>query len=247
MLKEALSYLVNLAKPTTLDIGQRKFLLDERGGYSPVTEPWPRALDVCTLTSLVDILHHNRDGLNLAELYIHVESPTEVHVHRKLAGPENQRPMVYKVEAELPSLALGKYMGLEEFRIMLLAGFVATEELADVLTIAANYKEDSESAVVDTGITQRVTIKAGAGTIENVSLKPMYNLRPYRTFMEVEQPASNFIFRIRQGGQAALFEADGGAWKYDARERVGSWLRNSLKETLTSNEPGVSVTVPVLV
>lgn len=247
MLKEALTYLVNLAKPVHQELNGRTFILDANGGYSPVSEPWPSALDVCTLTSLVDILHHNRDGLNLAELYIHVESPTEVHVHRKLAGPENQRPMVYKVEAELPSLALGKYMGLEEFRIMLLSCFQATEDLTGILSIAANFKEDTEGAITDNGITQRVVVKAGVSDVATVALKPMYPLRPYRTFQEVEQPESNFIFRLRTGGQAALFEADGGAWKYAARENVGNWLRGALQDALVSDEPGKSITVPVLV
>jgi hypothetical protein len=30
-------------------------------------------------------------------------------------------------------------------------------------------------------------------------------------------------------------------------ENVGAWLRNAFKESLVSNEPGVSVTVQVLV
>ncbi len=247
MLKEAITYLVNLAKPVHQELNGRTFILDANGGYSPVSDPWPRAMEVCTLTSLVDILRHNRDGLDLGHLYIHVESPTEVHVHRKLAGSENQRPMVYKAEAELPGLVLGNYMDLEKFRIMLLSCFQATDALTDILTIAANFKEDTEGAITDNGITQRVAVKTGVSTMETVALKPMYPLRPFRTFQEVEQPESNFIFRLRTGGQAALFEADGGAWKYAARENVGNWLRGALHDALVSDEPGESITVPVLV
>ena len=40
-------------------------------------------------------------------------------------------------------------------------------------------------------------------------------LRPFRTFIEVEQPESKFIFRMREGGRCAIFEADGahGSWR----------------------------------
>lgn len=43
-------------------------------------------------------------------------------------------------------------------------------------------------------------------------------LRPYRTFSEVEQPQSPFVFRVKPDGQGevrmALFEADGKAWEH---------------------------------
>lgn len=60
-------------------------------------------------------------------------------------------------------------------------------------------------------------------------------LKPFRTFPEVEQPASKFIFRMRDGMrdtvEAALFEADGGAWKNEARANISTYLCEQLKET----------------
>jgi hypothetical protein len=54
-------------------------------------------------------------------------------------------------------------------------------------------------------------------------------LSPYRTFRELNQPESAFIFRMRGGGegkapQCALFEADGGKWKLDAVQAIKLWL-----------------------
>ena len=57
---------------------------------------------------------------------------------------------------------------------------------------------------------------------------------PYRTFIEVEQPESKFIFRMREGGACALFEADGGAWKLDAQNAVYEYLKDRLKEEIES-------------
>jgi len=60
-------------------------------------------------------------------------------------------------------------------------------------------------------------------------------LRPYRTFLEIEQPASAFVFRLRRGREGelptcALFEADGGRWKLEAIERIRDYLKEQLSE-----------------
>lgn len=59
-------------------------------------------------------------------------------------------------------------------------------------------------------------------------MKGRRTLRPYRTFREVEQPASEFVFRLRSlNGEVpwcALFEADGGKWKLDAVLKIKAWL-----------------------
>ena len=58
-------------------------------------------------------------------------------------------------------------------------------------------------------------------------------LRPLRTFPEVEQPVSPFVVRFKEGKKAALFNADGGAWKVAAVKSIGSFLRKELEGTNT--------------
>jgi hypothetical protein len=67
-----------------------------------------------------------------------------------------------------------------------------------------------------------------------LNLKPRVDLAPYRTFPEVAQPVSSFVFRARcpEASQPMLMlvEADGGRWKVEAmntlREAMGSWDLN---------------------
>lgn len=54
----------------------------------------------------------------------------------------------------------------------------------------------------------------------------------------VEQPESNFLIRLFDGAQVALFEADGGAWKLDARKNISEYLKNNLSELI---EEGVVI------
>jgi hypothetical protein len=51
---------------------------------------------------------------------------------------------------------------------------------------------------------------------------------PNTSFRELDQPASDFIFRVKNGGGFALFEADGGAWKIAAINAIAAWLKNRL-------------------
>jgi hypothetical protein len=63
---------------------------------------------------------------------------------------------------------------------------------------------------------------------EQVEVKARLSLKPIRTFRELDQPASDFIFRVKNGGGFALFEADGGAWKIAAINAIAAWLKNRL-------------------
>ena len=54
------------------------------------------------------------------------------------------------------------------------------------------------------------------------------------TILEVEQPASDFVFRMKadkyDGILCAIFEADGGAWKVEATQRIKDYLMRELEE-----------------
>lgn len=56
-------------------------------------------------------------------------------------------------------------------------------------------------------------------------------LKPYRTFLEVDQPESAFIFRMKEGHgvECAIFEADGGAWMMEAMQNIKAYLEKELE------------------
>ena len=84
--------------------------------------------------------------------------------------------------------------------------------------------EESQQAIIKTG----VTTKDAAFVPNPVSLIP------YRTFLEVPQPASDFVFRISEGrGGAPAFKlvaADGGLWKSQAVDNVKNYLVKALAD-----------------
>ena len=82
----------------------------------------------------------------------------------------------------------------------------------------------------DNGVTNKTTRKEG---IELAMDREIIKLKPYRTFVEVEQPQTPFIFRatLRNGEvQCALLECDGGAWLNQVRLNIKAYLEAALPD-----------------
>lgn len=75
-------------------------------------------------------------------------------------------------------------------------------------------------------------LKRALRPLQEVEVPSPCRLMPYRTFTEVKQPMSSFIFRVkdndRLGVSCALFEADGGAWKNEAKKNIKEYLEKEL-------------------
>ncbi|HFK2719142.1 TPA: hypothetical protein ACG1DY_004991, partial [Escherichia coli] len=120
----------------------------------------------------------------------------------------------------------------ETFNIKLQSGFVKNEDRDIVLKVVGNIKEEDVKTYGDDGISQSVTAKVGVATLGQVEVPNPVALAPYRTFVEVDQPTSNFVFRMKSGPSSALFEADGGAWKLEAMKNIKTYLEEELAEEL---------------
>ena len=111
---------------------------------------------------------------------------------------------------------------------MMQSSFVDNEDKALILKVVGNVQEKNVSEAGDDGVTQTVVMKTGVATLENVIVPNPVTLAPFRTFPEIEQVDSEFVFRMQSGPRAALFEADGGAWKNEAMRRIKEWLECQL-------------------
>lgn len=110
--------------------------------------------------------------------------------------------------------------------------FAPNEDRDLVLKFAGTVEDGTVAEYGDDGVTQKATIKTGVASKADAVVPNPVNLIPYRTFLEVQQPASDFIFRMKSscGVQCAIFEADGGAWKNEAMSRIKNYLALELSE-----------------
>lgn len=88
--------------------------------------------------------------------------------------------------------------------------------------------KDSKVTTLDNGVTQTVEARKGVALMGNVQVKPRVTLKPFRTFLEVEQPESEFILRLNDSGEINLIGADGGAWKLEAVRNIAAYFEGKL-------------------
>lgn len=71
----------------------------------------------------------------------------------------------------------------------------------------------------------------GVSTTANVKWVNPTPLRMIRTFPEIEQPESAFVFRVNQEGECALFEDENAIWQLEAIESIKAFLKEHVDET----------------
>ena len=198
--------------------------------------PVPEALACSTLGAVVDYLKKgaviDRLLVEDARFLIHIVDPRTVSIVSGLFGPFEQRKTFLTADADTlfgEDFRLGVFYGLEDFVIRLQACFVDRLDLAKVLACAGNVKEETVRSTSDDGVSQTVIGKAGIVAVAEIKVPNPVFLAPWRTFREIDQPGSPFIFRMKSGGNghlptAALFEADGASWKLEAIARIRQFL-----------------------
>lgn len=226
--QEALKYLVNLGeeKDPIVMLDQGTFT---KASLSRVKEAKASVLTVSTLTGLVDYIKSDLDKLP-EKLLIQVISPREVALYSPL-NADREREQYISAKAILPdNVVYDRFIGTEQFNIMLQSAFVDVGTKSALLKYTGLIQDEAVKTTGDDGVSQQVTVKTGVASVGQAIVPNPVELAPYRTFPEVEQPISKFIFRMQEGPRAALYEADGGAWRNKAILSIKEYLQEELKE-----------------
>ena len=239
MIKDALKYIVGLGEANIHDIE-----LPDGTTQTYSDRPLVRlekhidrageAIHMSTLTSLVDYIKGDIDKFP-GKMIIQVVSPEKVKLFSQLNDLREREELVV-VEARVPEFSFNKFMPQENFIINLQSKFIDDPESDRelILKFAGTVENGTIAEYGDDGVTQKATVKTGIASKGEAIVPNPVKLRPYRTFLEVEQPKSEFIFRMEQdkydGITCAIFEADGGAWKIAATKAIKDYLQSELAD-----------------
>ncbi|MDS1160867.1 hypothetical protein [Streptococcus suis] len=190
---------------------------------------YPRTLELSTLTSLVEYLKSDLNGMQDQRLIVAVEKNDEVCVWSENDEFEH-RTLLVDVKARVPELTFGRFISSEQFNIMLQSNFIDDADRGALLDFASALKIENGTEIEDNGVSQVATVKTGVASLAKGKVPNPVDLRPYRTFNEVEQPASKFVFRIDKNAQMALFEADGKRWVQEAVGNIAAYLKAELAD-----------------
>lgn len=226
--KGAIEYIAGLGKAEVLEVDGNKYITNDATLIEEPIVNHPFALT--TLVGVVDYVNNAVDvAIVGSEMTIHIVSPEEVRIYSELNEDRKRECLVYS-KAILPEFVFGRFHDTENFIIELLSKFENNIDRANILKLVGNIKEDHVKNTGDNGISQTVTVKAGIATVEDVEVPNPVSLAPYRTFPEVPQPESSFIFRLKDGPSAALFNAGGTGWRIEAMRTIKEYLHESLSD-----------------
>lgn len=196
-----------------------------------IQEPKVRTLPFHTLSGLVYALLAEHENF-VAPLLVSVTDEDTVTVHSAISSIDRMREVPYTVNAELIDIPFNRHLDYEAMMITLKSKFVETPELLELVKLLGTITEENSAQLSDDGFTQTVVVRKGIALKDNKAVNPIVKLKPYRTFNEVEQPESQFLLRLSEGGNVALYEADGGAWKLQARRNVADYLKSALTDLI---------------
>lgn len=245
MIQEGLKFLaeqaVSAAGPQTIEIEGIEYTCD---AITPVRPPRAAAIVFQSLNGIVGYLKNSSKDVLPEGLLLHVFSPWQVNLYGPLDAKYRDRE-VFAAARRDPGLGFnfGNRFEIENFTIALMMAFDETPAREQLIRIVGNMTAERIWQSTDDGFSQEVAQKAGISLVKREQITNPFMLSPHRTFPEVAQPMSPFIFRAHQVGpdklpQVALYECDNDVWKLEAIKSIASWLTKAFEKE--------SIAIPVL-
>lgn len=238
MIAQAIQKLLDIANPQLITTCGKTY---SSKPIHPVYEPKPDTINISSLTGLVD--YYNGEGKSvlyeagdIGPGFFHVKNFNAVSLLSNLHGSWKQRTCLATANADLfEPFTFNRFLSHEEFMIGLQTRFIQTDITRQLLQLLGNIKDSAVKTMVDDGVSQKVQTNQGISLVEEIKLPNPVALKPFRTFVEVDQPESLFVLRLQAGAQGkmpscALYEADGGAWKVEVMAGIMRWLEERLPD-----------------
>lgn len=231
---EAMQKTLDIAKPETFDITDvhgvtTVFSSKQLHQVKAEAPALAKLVEVSTLAGIADLVKAELEILDFeGQFVLHIQDEQTVAMKHKECDEYGRRLEIIRAKpVPFDRFKFGQWYDQESFVIAVATLFADTPDKDYVLKVASALINEGGTITEDDGLSQRATIKAGLRTKETTTIKPRVDLAPFRTFPEVPQPISSFVFRARCIGESPalmLVEADGGRWKIDAIQRIKETL-----------------------
>lgn len=229
MIKEALQYLVSLKANKTYEINGDVYSDKELVRIPPYVAR-PDRIQVTGLDSIVKLVRNELDMFENLPVFIRVDGARSVSVFTTYDG-DMARDDLYEARCDVPGFRDG-FRGLEAAIIELRSRFAPGEGVDYLLDLLSRMCTENGVTTRDNGVCQEVEARQGISLKALVQIKPRVALRPYRTFLEVEQPESEFLLRVDADKGIGFFEADGGVWMLEAKRNIADYFTSHLADLI---------------
>ncbi len=245
MIKEAIEKIVDLAKPELITFGKKTIAVYAGGGAEEINPSvdMVSVIGLNSLDALIKLVKTEAVVRWATPLYVTVPNHFTVRCFGQPYGIDERfvRPTYYEATAsDVPGWQEKVQLGFEEAIIALQTRFEETPDTTYAMKLLSEITSGSKVTYNDNGIAQTVVTAKGIAMQGMDRIKPIIELRPYRTFQEVAQPVSKFLIRINERG-ITFTEADGGMWKLAARATVMNYLETAFANEITSGKVVVTM------
>lgn len=143
---------------------------------------------------------------------------------------------------------LARGVNPESLIIALRAGYALTPDAGYLLELVSKMTLDKSIEYTDDGMTQSVAVRDGIRKVSEKPIKPILELRPYRTFPDFESwidPKTHgygalYICRAKgkdQNLEISLHEANPGAWEIENKQQIEKYLLQLIQEAKLKDKP----------
>jgi hypothetical protein len=242
--KDVLEYLFGRLKaerPVSVHVDNQAYAVRSDGTIGdPIRELRPIPTienpkgEVKTLSGLVSAVNAGIDGVDPAKVAFRVADIYTVEVVSLVADEFGRRHVWARAKHQPEtSFTFNKYYDSpESFIIAFRAAFYFNDEATKVQQLCSTVGAGDAVLVVDDGVSQEVTVKAGTVTRSTVQLPADgVALIPWRTFRDASPVESKFLLRMKAVKDAlphiALFEIDA-KWQVDTMQSIANYIAKQL-------------------
>lgn len=229
MLREAIEKIERMSAPTFHEVDGSVFSNQEMVHVMD-KKPMPKCIELTGLDSICKMVRNEAGHVGL-QIFIQVKDYKSVSVFTELDEDED-RLYLYKCTADTPAVTTDRFMAYEKAVIELRSLYIPNKGTEYLLQLLSSISNESKVTSSDNGVTQQVEARSGIALNSMVKVDPRVTLQPFRTFIEVAQPASEFLLRINERGEIGFFPADGGVWKLEATRNVAAYFETQLKDMI---------------
>lgn len=232
MLAKMIDKIVSLKETKTFEINGQTYTDGNLTRIPPHVDR-PRSIDVTGLDSICKLIRTELDKLDTIVM-VQAVSYRTVEVMTTYQA-DFSRNILYQAKADVPGLREG-WREREQALIELRSLFIPNEGTAYLLDLLSRMSNDDSVSTTDNGVTQTVETRQGVALKQVEEIKPRVSLQPFRTFLEVAQPESEFLLRVDAEKGIGFFEADGGVWKLEAKRNIVHYFEEHLEDLIKTGK-----------
>ena len=228
MLAKMIDKIVSLKQTQTFEVGGQTYTDGHLTRIPPHVDR-PECITVSGLDGVCKLIRTEMEKVGVTIL-VQARSYKTVEVMTTYL-PDFSRNALYRAEADVPGLRTG-FRDRETALIELRSLFIPNEGTQYLLDLLSRITDEKSVSSKDNGVTQVVEARQGVALNAVVEVKSRILLRPFRTFLEVEQPESEFLLRVDANKGIGFFEADGGVWRLEAKRNIADYFARNLADLI---------------